>query len=155
MNDYDIKHPFRGEEFEDYDNYKQHFADKIQYKAADPKSFLGYKRDQRATLDQSQALSEDHIKAEYAAYQKSRMILRYRLYGFEGITRREFHKLVQLGVIKRKETHYDEEGNYTAKAVDQSTPLSGRGSPDKSKGSPKSGGGSSSDSRGSVHSIGF
>ena len=34
------------------------------------------------------------------------MILKYRLFGRDGITNREFEKLVQLGIIKRKESIY-------------------------------------------------
>jgi len=45
------------------------------------------------------------------------MILRYRLYGIDGITKREFHKLVKLGIIKKREVHYDEEGNYSVVAI--------------------------------------
>ena len=38
--------------------------------------------------------------------------LRYRLYGTKGVTPKEFNKLVDLGVIKRREQTIDEEVCY-------------------------------------------
>lgn len=49
---YDIKHPLRGEEYEDY-KYIQPFGDKIQFIASEPKSFFKYKKNMRATLETS------------------------------------------------------------------------------------------------------
>ena len=45
MNRYDIKHPLRGEEYEDADAFQQKFAEKIIYKAQDSKSYINYKND--------------------------------------------------------------------------------------------------------------
>jgi hypothetical protein len=36
---------------------------------------------------------------------KMRAMLKYRLFGLDGITRKEFHNLVEQGVIKKKPAH--------------------------------------------------
>lgn len=64
--------------------------------------FLEYKKDRRATLETSVIQSEEHVQAENDEFQKQRMILRYRLYGRDGVTKREFNKLVRLGIIKER-----------------------------------------------------
>ena len=59
---YDIKHPLRGE---DYENYKfiQAFADKIQSIASQPRCYFKYKKNMRATLETSIMQGEEFVKA--------------------------------------------------------------------------------------------
>ena len=68
MNKYNIKHPLRGEEFENCVPMKQEFARKIIQKAIDPKTFLEYKKDRRATLDQSYMKSDEFFHSEQEAF---------------------------------------------------------------------------------------
>ena len=50
-------------------------------------------------MDTSVMQSDEHQQAEQEDFQKQRMILRYRLYGRDGITKREFYKLIGMGII--------------------------------------------------------
>ena len=70
MKNYDIKHPLRGEEYEECPQFKQEFADKIQHIASDPQSFMKYKRSQRQTLDKSALQSEEFLKKEQEEFLK-------------------------------------------------------------------------------------
>lgn len=47
--------------YEDSPKFRQTFADKMIYKAQDPKSFIGYKKDQRGVLDQAPIKSEKFV----------------------------------------------------------------------------------------------
>ena len=108
MKEYDIKHKLRGGEYEECPDFKQKFADKILYKATDPKSFLHFKKNSRATLDQSILHSDEHLKAEQEEFALHRAIMRYRLFGKDGLnTEKEFQTLVNKGIIKKREDPVD------------------------------------------------
>lgn len=63
---------------------------------------MGYKKNLRETLDFCEVRSDDYIKKEMIQFQKQRTIIKYRLYGKEGISEREFQKLKEWGVVKAK-----------------------------------------------------
>lgn len=56
-------------------------------------------------MDQSELRSDAHIKAEQERDAKAKIIMKYRLYGIDGITNHEFQKLVNWEVIKKVQ-HY-------------------------------------------------
>lgn len=108
MKEYDIKHKLRGGEYEECPDFKQKFADKILYKATDPKSFLHFKKNSRAALDQSVLHSDEHLKAEQEEFALHRATMRYRLFGKDGLNNeKEFKILVDKGVIKEVEEEVD------------------------------------------------
>ena len=80
----------------------QPFHHKIQKIVAGPNSYMGYKKDLRQTLDFSAIRSESYLKEEQAKFQKQRTIMRYRLYGKEGVSDREYNKLIEWRIVKLK-----------------------------------------------------
>ena len=72
----------------------------------DPRSFMNYKRDRRNMLDQSQIQSEDQMEVEEEEMLKLRLIMKYRLYGRDGITDKEFDKLKHY--VERRENGKEE-----------------------------------------------
>jgi hypothetical protein len=63
---------------------------------------MGYKKDLRQTLDFSAIRSESYLKEEQAKFQRQRIIMKYRLYGRDGVTEREYNKLIEWRVVKLK-----------------------------------------------------
>ena len=68
MHQYDIRHPLRGEKWEDCPVMKQSFNRKILDIVALPNSFLSYKNDARYTLDNSEIRSEAYRAEQQAIY---------------------------------------------------------------------------------------
>lgn len=102
MEQFDIQHYFRGERFEGKGKLTQKFSKKIMDVAGDPSTFLNYKKDKRQVLETSKIHSEKYVAQQKERRDKMRMILRYKLFGIDGVSRFEFYKLIRLGVIKRK-----------------------------------------------------
>lgn len=102
MNKYDIKHPLRGPEYDGYPTLKQEFKNHIIGIMNGPDSFYNYKRDIRKTLGISKYTSEEYAKEEEAEDQKERIIMRFRLYGKDGVTAHEYNKLKMWGVVKQR-----------------------------------------------------
>ena len=63
---------------------------------------MKYKCDRRNALDQSEYQSEEHKKDQNEKFSQVRTIMKYRLFGREGITEREFEKLVDWKYIPLK-----------------------------------------------------
>lgn len=104
MNRYDIPHPLRGPAYDHIKPGKLAFRDKIIGIVSTQNSFLGYKRDLRKTLETSKLLS-DEVKKEIEDKQnKIRTIMKYRLYGKDGINKHEFRKLIEWDIIKKNES---------------------------------------------------
>lgn len=62
MDEYDIKHPLRGDQFKQYaSQYKQEFKEKIRREIFGLKDFLRYKSDARGVLEQSVMRSEETV----------------------------------------------------------------------------------------------
>lgn len=74
-----------------------------------PNAFLGYKTDQRAMLDFSAIRSEGYIAQEQAAFQRERTIVKYRLFGRDGISEHEWKRLIEWGIAKPKKGEYGTE----------------------------------------------
>ena len=139
MNEYDIKHPLRGQDYENVKVMKQPFQEKILQVTADEKSYLNYKRDRRQTLDMSEMRSEEHIKKELEKEQKQRIIMKYRLFGRDGVTKHELHKLkhhwgiipklhpdqVRTIAVKQKKRKIVQKTNKDGVTFDYSTSVSG------------------------------
>ena len=89
MNKYDIKHPLRGEKYEKAPVLKQQFTDRILSVASNDNSYLGYKKDHRQTMDTSKMMSEEYIQKNTDRDMKTRTILKYRMYGRDGINEHE------------------------------------------------------------------
>ena len=89
MDKYDIKHPLRGEKWEKAPVLKQKFTDRILSVAGNDNSYLGYKKDHRRTMDTSKMMSEEYINQGKDADNKTRTILKYRIYGRDGINQHE------------------------------------------------------------------
>lgn len=106
MEEYDIKHPLRGDKYNAY-SYKQPFNERIRRDITDLKSFLKYKRDARGVLEQSVMRSDEFMAAERKMTQERRCVMRYRLFGRDGVTKKEFEQLITLGIVKKRE-NYDE-----------------------------------------------
>jgi len=68
MHQYDIRHPLRGEKWEDCPVMKQSFNRKILDIVALPNSFLSYKNDARYTLDNSEIRSEAYRAEQQAIH---------------------------------------------------------------------------------------
>ena len=102
MHRYDIRHPLRGEKWEDCPTMKQSFNRKILDVVALPNSYIKYKTDQRLTLDNSEIRSEDYLSKLNAESQKERTIMKYRLYGRDGVTGHEWKKIIEWGVALKQ-----------------------------------------------------
>lgn len=63
---------------------------------------MGYKKDLRQTLDFSAIRSESYLKEEQVKFQRQRIIMKYRLYGRDGVTEREHDKLIEWRVVRLK-----------------------------------------------------
>lgn len=68
----------------------------------DTKSFMGYKRDQRGTLEVSPMGNEKYVEQQKTKYEDLKTNLKYRLYGLDGLSSYEIRKLVKEGQIKVK-----------------------------------------------------
>lgn len=95
MSEHDIKHPLRGEEYQEY-TFKQPFSDKIQYEARDSKNYIKYKINRRNMLEQSYQMTDEQISEQKEDQNKLRLIMKYRLYGRDGVTNKEFDRLKDL-----------------------------------------------------------
>jgi len=91
---YDIKHPLRGEEYENH-KFTQPFADKIKALASEPRGFFKYKKNMRAALETSIMQSEEFSKALKEKKLNVRLELKYRLFGWEAVSDKEFKNLVK------------------------------------------------------------
>jgi hypothetical protein len=58
-------------------------------------------------LGQSELRSEDYIKHQLEGYKKTNLVLKYRIYGIDALSRNDFYKLVDMGVIKKKDETKD------------------------------------------------
>jgi len=105
MDTFDIKHPLRGEKYEKAPVFKQHFNEKIIGVAGCENSYLGYKKDHRHTMDKSILNSETHTQSLAEHDNKTRTILKYRMYGRDGINELELQKLVAWGIITKRNPH--------------------------------------------------
>lgn len=93
MEKFDIKHPLRGPEYEHEEVKEQPFKEKIVHVVGDVNSFLKYKKDMRYTMDKSELRSDAHIKRELEKEFMLRTIMKYRLYGRDGVNDYELNKL--------------------------------------------------------------
>ena len=105
MDKYDIKHPLRGEKYEKAPVLKQKFTDRILSVAGNDNSYLGYKKDHRKTMDTSKMMSEEYVQKGQEADSKTKIILKYRMYGRDGINQHELEKLVKWGIITKRNPH--------------------------------------------------
>ena len=80
--------------FEDCKKMKQQFSDKIQYKCNEQTAFIGYKRNRLLVLEQSGLNNEEYLDKQRAKFLRLRAVLKYRLFGMDGITQKEFYSLV-------------------------------------------------------------
>lgn len=62
MEKYDIKHPLRGQKFDDPSFYKQSFERKIQEIMDVKNGFVNFKKDFRQLLDYSKIQSDDYLQ---------------------------------------------------------------------------------------------
>ena len=66
MNEWDIKHPLRGPEYDNIPVLKQEFKDHILGLVTNPDSFFNYKKDCRRTMKFSKLNSDEYIREEQA-----------------------------------------------------------------------------------------
>lgn len=106
MEKFDIKHPLRGPQFEHEQVFDQKFREKIVHVVGDVNSYLNYKKDRRQTMDQSELRSDAYIKQELDRDYMLRTILKYRLFGRDGVTAHELQKLKnEWKVIPKKDDY--------------------------------------------------
>lgn len=72
----------------------------------DSKSFMGYKKDQRRTLEVSPMNNEKYVQKQQEKSYELKTKLKYRIYGPKGVNPYEIRKLVNIGEIEKKEPHY-------------------------------------------------
>lgn len=101
MEKYDIKHPLRGQQYQDVPTLKQEYCQKILSILSAPNSYLKYKKDQRETLDFSLIRSEEYVAQQQNLNFQQRTIMKYRLYGKDALTDHEWKKIIQWGVAEK------------------------------------------------------
>lgn len=88
--------------------------------------YLKYKKDIRQALLQAKLNSEEYQKSLQNSFQKQRMIMRYRLYGRDGVSEHEFNKLIQMGFVKKIGEELKDVRMKKRKQVKKTNPLSGQ-----------------------------
>ena len=99
MNKYNINHPLRGIGYEKAPVYKQSFKDQIIGVVGGTNSYLSYQKDKRQTLDTTQ-YDEAYLNDQHDRFMKDRIVMKYRLYGLDGIKKHEKKMLIEWRVIK-------------------------------------------------------
>lgn len=56
-------------------------------------------------LEQSQMRSDETIAEERKKRDERRCIMRYRLFGRDGVSKKEFEQLIALGIVKKKKDY--------------------------------------------------
>ena len=70
------------------------------------KSYMGYKKNQRGTLEVSPMGNEKYQEEQKDKYDNLKTKLKYRLFGVDGVSDYEIRKLVKLGEIEKKNPFY-------------------------------------------------
>lgn len=87
---YDVKHPLRDEEkAKDTSEWEYPFDKKIIAEANGPGAYIHYKKNNREVMEYSRAAKAVEKKKKMHAA-KTRLILKYRIYGRDGVSDKEF-----------------------------------------------------------------
>ena len=99
MNKYNINHPLRGTGYEKAPVYKQSFKDKIIGVVGGVNSYLSYQNNKREMLDTTQ-YDEKFLKEQHERFMKDRIMMKYRLYGLDGLRSYEIQQLKEWRIMK-------------------------------------------------------